>query len=40
MRRLKIAVTLVEKKGAGGTFAFCCPDADVLNSFRIDAEAR
>ena len=25
---------------ADGTFAFCCPDADVLNIFRIDAEAR
>ena len=87
MRRPKITLTLVEKKGAGvchhghkvgdtfdfdtergrlcpmalhaafpyvdilryggalparedGTFAFCCPDADVLNIFRIDAEAR
>ena len=87
MRRLKIALTLVKKKGAGachhghkvgdtfdfdtergrlcpmalhvafpyvdilryggtlparadGTFAFSCPDADVLNIFRIDVEER
>ena len=87
MRRPKITLTLVEKKGAGvchhghkvgdtfdfdtergrlcpmalhtafpyvdilryggalparavGTFAFCCPDADLLIIFRIDAEAR
>ena len=25
---------------ADGTFAFCCPDADVLNIFRIDVEER
>ena len=40
MRRPKIALTLVEKKGADGAFAFCCPDADVLNIFRIDVEER